>query len=308
VGCQSKYRFEGGVPIITTIVAEYEFVEVGIYMFTTKTMVGPEAPALQEGKHPMYPLQWNMGCHLSNYTGIMPEFIKAGIRRMTVGDQRRAWRDISGDEVVNMRGVVAGNSREPDASGHGVQVFASERLGFLGFLAGPINDLDRADDEDFSRFQRVVGIIVGAERHHSLVNLDNTHQGVALRVDHRPPQLLNQKPSRAVGNPELPLQLLRRHPVGMSGHQVRRPKPGRQRHLGPVHHRSGSDRGLATAAPAFIGVGPALQQTASGLGARWAHEPVRPTPLEKEACTTRLVGKPLLEFKQGGLFPRHGVG
>ena len=308
MGSQSKYRLEGDVPIKTTVVAEYEFVEVGVNMLTTKAMVGPEAPTLQKGKHPMYPLQWNMGCHLSDDTRIMPVFVKAGIRSVAVGDQRRARCDVGGDESVNVRGVVAGNSRQPDASGHGVEVLASESLGFLGFLAGPINDLDRADYQDFARLQRGVGIIIGTERHLCLVDLDDTHQGIALRVHHGPPQLLHKKPGRAVGNPELPLQLLRRHPVGMGGHQVRRPKPDCQRHLGPVHHRSGSDRGLATAGGAFVGVGSALQQTASGFGACRAHEPVRPTPLEKEARTARLVGKPLLEFKQGGLFPRHGVG
>ena len=70
MGCQSKYRFEGDVPIITTIVAEYKFVEVGIYMLSTKTVVGPQAPTLQEGKYPMNPLQGNVGGHFANDAGI----------------------------------------------------------------------------------------------------------------------------------------------------------------------------------------------------------------------------------------------
>ena len=56
-----------------------------------------------------------------------------------------------------------------------------------------------------------------------LVDLDDAFQWFALRVHHRPPQFLRQQPSRAVGEPKLPLQLLRRHAVGVGGHRERPP-------------------------------------------------------------------------------------
>src|SRR5215470_13412039 len=70
-------------------------------------------------------------------------------------------------------------------------------------------------------------------------------------------------------------------------------KPHRQRQLRPVHHRPGGYRRLATAVEAFVGVRPAPQERCASLAAGRTDKPLRPTPLEQERRTARLVRKAL---------------
>ena len=53
---------------------------------------------------------------------------------------------------------------------------------------------------------------------------------------------------------ELLLELQRRDPVGVRGHQIGGPEPRDQRQLGAVHHRTGRHRGLLATVGAFMGV------------------------------------------------------
>ena len=102
--------------------------------------------------------------------------------------------------------------------------------------------------------------VVGAERNFGLVDLDHALQRLALGIDHRSSQLLRQQPGSLVCDAELGLELECRHAVRVGCHQMRGPEPHGQRQLGPVHHRASCDRRLTTAAEAFVGVRPALQQ------------------------------------------------
>ena len=120
--------------------------------------------------------------------------------------------------------VVAWNSCEPDASRQGIEVLSSKSLWFLRLSGGVIDDLDGTDDDHLAGLGDLEEAVIGAERHLGLVDLDDAFQWFALRVHHRPPQFLRQQPSRAVGEPKLPLQLLRRHAVGVGGHQGERPR------------------------------------------------------------------------------------
>lgn len=54
----------------------------------------------------------------------------------------------------------------------------------------------------------------GPERHLCLIDFDEVFQGVAFRVDHGPPQLLQEEPSRLVtAEAKLGLKLQCRHAV-----------------------------------------------------------------------------------------------
>jgi hypothetical protein len=44
----------------------------------------------------------------------------------------------------------------------------------------------------------IMGIMPGPERHFCFIDFDKVFQGVAIRVDHRPPQLLQEEPRRLV--------------------------------------------------------------------------------------------------------------
>src|SRR5262249_8029853 len=79
-------------------------------------------------------------------------------------------------------------------------------------------------------------------------------------------------------------------------HEMRGPQPHRQRQLRPVHHRPGGYRRLATAVEAFVGVRPAPQERCASLAAGRTDKPLRPTPLEQERRTARLVRKPPLHL------------
>jgi hypothetical protein len=119
--------------------------------------------------------------------------------------------------------------------------------------------IDGPGNEDFPGGAGIEERVAGAERDFRLIDFDHPFEGFPIGIDHRSPQLLGQQPGGLVGEPELILQLPRRHPVGMRRHQMRGPKPSRQRQLGAMHHAARRDRGLTTAVEALIGVRSALQ-------------------------------------------------
>src|SRR5262249_30777147 len=87
---------------------------------------------------------------------------------------------------------------------------------------------------------------------------------------------------------------------------MRGPQPHRQRQLRPVHHRPGGYRRLATAVEAFVGVRPAPQERCASLAAGRTDKPLRPTPLEQERRTARLVREAPLKLSQRSR-PSHPV-
>ena len=250
-----------------------------------------------------------MGRHIADDAGIVPVVGDTGIGGVPIGDQCRARRDVGLDEGVDVRRVVAGYRREPDAPRKGIEVFLPESLGSLRLPGGPVDHFDGADDDDLAGLERGVGIVVGAERHLGLVHFDHSLQRIAVGIDHRAPQLLRQQPGGLVGTEaQLPHQLLRRHAVGVGRHQVGGPEPCRQRQLGPVHDRSRRHRRLPSAGHTLMGVGPALQQIGLCPAAFRTREPIRPTPLRQKERATRFVGKPTLEIEKGGVSPGHATG
>jgi hypothetical protein len=54
------------MPIKAAVVAEDELVEVGVDVPAAEAMIGPEAPALQEGEHPMNPPERDMRRHVAD--------------------------------------------------------------------------------------------------------------------------------------------------------------------------------------------------------------------------------------------------
>jgi len=137
--------------------------------------------------------------------------------------------------------------------------------------------------------------VVGPERNFGLVDLHHALQRLAVGINHRSSQLLRQQPSRLVGDAELGLELDCRHAVRVRRHEMRGPEPHRQRQLRPVHHRPGRYRRLATAVEAFVGVRPAPQQRCASVATGRTDKPLRPTPLEQERRTARLVRKARLK-------------
>ena len=256
----------------------------------------------------MDPLEVDVRRHVADDAGIVPVIGQAEIGCVAVRNQCRAWRNVGLDEGMDMGSVVAWNSCEPDASRQGIEVLSSKSLWFLRLSGGVIDDLDGTDDDHLAGLGDLEEAVIGAERHLGLVDLDDAFQWFALRVHHRPPQFLRQQPSRAVGEPKLPLQLLRRHAVGVGGHQVSGPEPYCQRQLCPVHHRPSRHRCLSTAGDTLMGISSALQQAGPRPAAFGATKAIRPAALEQEPSATRFIRKAPLKFEERGLLLGHGVG
>ena len=68
------------MPIEAAVVTEDELVEVGVDVLAAEAVIGAKAPTLQEGEHPMNPLERDVRRHAADDAGIVPVFGEAGIR------------------------------------------------------------------------------------------------------------------------------------------------------------------------------------------------------------------------------------
>src|SRR5512132_4401742 len=101
--------------------------------------------------------------------------------------------------------------------------------------------------------------------------------GRAARRDHGPAKFGAQEPRRLVGaEAELVAELQCRNGVGMRGHEIGRPEPGRQRQLRTVHNGTRGDRGLLAAGGTLEGEGLSAMRPSLLMGAGRTAE-ARPT-------------------------------
>src|SRR6202165_5875612 len=119
-----------------------------------------------------------------------------------------------------------------------------------------------------------------AERDFSLIDFNDSFERFPIRIDHRSPQLLRQQPRGLAGDAELVHQLTRRHTVGMGCHEMRCPKPCRQRQFGAMHRRSRRDRGLPAAIETFMQTRPAFQPNRAALATAMTYKTMRPALLK----------------------------
>ena len=122
----------------------------------------------------------------------------ADIRFVGVGVDGTSRCRVGDDERLDVAAFVLGEFGQPDAAGGAAFTF-----------------LDRADDEDFADQALAVTalerIVEGAIRDAALIDLDVALQRSAIRIDHRPAQLVQQQPSGLVrSQTELGLELERR--------------------------------------------------------------------------------------------------
>ena len=100
----------------------------------------------------------------------------------------------------------------------------------------------------------------------------------AARRDHGPAKFGAQEPRRLVGaEAELVAELQCRNAVGMGGHEIGRPEPGRQRQLRTVHNGTRGDRGLLAAGGTLEGEGLSAMRPSLLMGAGRTAEARRPT-------------------------------
>ena len=156
---------------------------------------------------------------------------RAGVAGPAVGPGRGAGGEVGAQEGVQAVGGEVLDPRQADP-------------------AGPtLADLDSAGDQQLALVAAPTAaarrVILGAAGDQAFVHFDQARQRHALWCDHGPAQLGGEQPCGLVGTQaELLLELQRRDPVGVRGHQIGGPEPRDQRQLGAVHHRTGRHRGL----------------------------------------------------------------
>ena len=100
---------------------------------------------------------------------------------------------------------------------------------------------------------------------------------VAVSLHHHLHQLVPDAPRRVVGDPQMAVQLHRRDPFLVLGHEVEGLEPHRQRQLGGVEDGSRGNRGLAMAAMALLELA-AGQLAVAVMATVGAHEAIGPSP------------------------------
>ena len=213
--------------------------------------------------------------------------IRTSSSSVLAGGHRGA--EVGGEEGVEAGSRVIGNLAEAGipagAEAAGLYLDGADHQHFA-LMATPATARDR--------------VVFAAARDFGFINLDEAGQRATAGREHAAAQLGADQPRRLVGaEGELALQLQSRDAVGVGCHQISRPEPGGQWQFGVMHDGSGGDRGLATAAGAFIGPGLGLQPPGFTTTADRADKPVGPAHRYKILSARGLIAEALLELDQG---------
>ena len=148
---------------------------------------------------------------------------------------RKAWRLAAENRRPGSGGCGRGRGRRPLPRRRRPPAFA--------LMATPATARDR--------------VVFAAARDFGFINLDEAGQRATAGREHAAASWRRSATPSCRSRSELALQLQSRDAVGVGCHQISR--PGGQWQFGVMHDGSGGDRGLATAAGAFIGPGLGLQ-------------------------------------------------
>ena len=136
--------------------------------------------------------------------------------------------------------------------------------------------------------------------HPRVVDFDLPVQGVPGGVDHGSPEFVQDPPGRLIPtDAQLVLQQQRRDPSLVGRHQIRGPKPHRQRHLRPVEDGARCQRHLVATRCAFPPPPPA-QRVGPAVAAAWTLKAVRPAARLQVLLARLLVGELPLKLLDAG--------
>src|SRR3954447_25158175 len=289
---EAEQSVERGVRGAPAVEPEHELVEVGLEVRRPQPVVDAQSPPPRVREHAVDPGQHRVRRRVADHRRLVLDVLEARVAGPAVAHHRAALGHVAGDEGAERDGRVVADHREPGSS-------------------RPLApDLDRTGDEQLAlvRAPRPGRLAPARKGQAGLVDLDQAGQGLALRVDHRPPQLAEQQPGRLVAAQlELPPQLAGRHPVLVRRREPGRQEPGAQGQMAAVQRRAGGDRDLALARRALQGHPRPRQLPCLGVAAGLAAEPVGPPLLEQPAGAGRLVGEPGLELRQRSRHLGHPV-
>jgi hypothetical protein len=299
MGCDPQNGMNRRHRIEATIEAEHVFVEVGLQvLWLDTTMMRALDPSLQIAEDEVNHWQMRFGLvwiaaerqHVVEVSG----FGKSRIPRPSVCAHDRVGRDILFDKAVESLGAPVGY----DAKAQPSRIDAPS---VLLALVCPRPNLYSADDNSFVMRTATLPSRLAADQ--AFVNFDRmlAANGIALWSDHASAELVKDLESRLVaGERELALELNGGLSWDLRGHQVRAPKPRRERCVARLHDGSGRQRRVRFAATATKHHRRASRETVrlANNAAFLARKSVRPTDGFKIPSASRVVGEYPLKFRK----------
>jgi len=293
---QGLKRGHRGLP---PIVPKHELVKIDLQMVTADAVVRADEPLLQVadgavGERHDRGHAAAQGAPDGLCTGDVPDAggLQAFPSFESVGVDGCPRRDVVSDEVEH-RGL-----REI-------------RRDYQPHAARAIGSFLHRDQHDhrFASFQLATPAQAGlGSANPGIVDLHVAVQRLAGRVDHGATEFVQEQPRGLVpANAQLPLQEQRGDAALVRGHQVRRPKPDRQRGLGPMEHRARRQRDLVPTLRAFAPMPLAEGIRSPTLAARTS-KPVGPSTRLQVLPAGRFVSELLLELPEAGRERRAGHG
>lgn len=303
----TEQALEGVERVEAPVEAERELVQVRLEMLRAHAVVDAIQPRLQVAENQVDEREVFL-CDLRIavfHSGDVVEVIgELGVAHPAIGHDRGLRVDIGSDEALEMLGGARRDYAQAQPAS--VQTAAlGDRLGlavqFVGdWRAAP--GLDGADHERLVVDTTALAALLTA--HPRLVHLDVLAlraDGRALLINHACPQLVEDLEGRLVARqPELALELDRRHAGGVRGDEIRTPEPDGQRRVAALHDSAGVQirRLLALAAPQATGERGEAVGLARHVAVR-ADEALGPADLFEIAGARGLVGEEAHELGQG---------
>jgi len=296
---KSKQSLKGGHRRLPSVMAKDEFVEIDLQVMPADAVIRADEPLLQVPDRTVR--QRHHGGH--SFAERTPERLRAGHMPhagcpqiseafQAVGIDRRAGRDLALDEIDHRRLFEVGDDRHPHTTRDSTASFhGHQHNGRLAPFELPTASQSRLRPAD----PRVV-------------DLDVAMQGLAGGIDHRAPELVQDQPGRLVpADGQLALQQQGRDPPLVRRHQIRGPKPQRQRSLRPVEDRPGRQRHLVAALGAFTPL-PVAQRERPVVAAARTSKAIGPATGLQIRAARRLVSELPLELPEAGRERRAGHG
>lgn len=194
---ETEHRIDVGLEVSPSVPSEDELVGVDVDVLVPQPVERAVAPSLEVREDPMNPRQNDVGRW--RIDGAKIDGVVATIRHSPVGGVAVSVQHASNCRVVLDEGVQA----------FAVDVDDPLQTASSGIF--PLADLDGPDHENLADWTAALTaalrFILRPERDIGLIDLDVASKRFTIRIDHRPPELVEEQPGGLVSDAELRLEL-----------------------------------------------------------------------------------------------------
>jgi hypothetical protein len=240
-GSQTEQRLEGGHRLLAPIVSKDELIEIDLELSAADAVIGADQPLLEVPDRAVGQRHHRLGTLAqidSQRLRARDVFVSCLLREglQTVGVDRGAWSDILLNEIAQCGRLKVwdyGHAQPPRC--------------FAALFNGNQHQGRSTPLELSAPAQTRLG-----SANPGIVDLHLSVERLARHVDHRSPQLVEHHPRRFVSaQSQLTLEQKRGDSTFVGRHQIRGPKPQRQRDFRVVENRPGRQRHLMPAGGAL---------------------------------------------------------